>query len=1588
MRKRFLTLLLTFSLLLGSTSVAFANEKVNTAPKITKTANKIKADENEEKTYIVVLKEDSKADFSSLKTAEGKKAREAKSKALINSFKAELDKADISYETYYEYDLLFAGIALKTKVKNIEKISKMASVESVEVSNEFSKPTVKESEKEFNPKRKKRSLDSNNLMKVTDELRKKYNGQGRVVSVLDTGVDVNHDILRVSDVTKGKYPTEDSMNKKMKEAGINYGSWRTDKVVYAHNYSTNGKNVKEEMREESHGMHVSGISVGNPKMEAEFNKEDGTTKKEKIIGTAPEAQLIFMGVFQGQSTYTHIYAKAVEDSVKLGADSINLSLGAPNGSIASVGRAMEKAIAYARKMGVIVAIAAGNDGHFGAFSDKPPVTNPDYGTVGSPGVAKDALTVAAMYTDVERVRTISIEGVSGVLKSGDYFQGYDNEGDPDPAKQFIDADKKEQSYDVVEAGLGNEESDYNGKEVKDKVVLVKRGGKTFADKIILAGKKGAKGVIIYNHEQGGEEIINMAFGDQTKDVKIPSVFIGNSAGKKIIENKDKKVKFTKQLSAIPYANGGQLTDFSSYGWASDGTFKPDITAPGGLIYSSINNNKYTTMSGTSMATPHIAGAVALIRESLNKRHSEIKGEQEYDIIKALIMSTADPVKEKGTENYVSPRKQGAGAINVEKATSSDIYVLDSNNNPKTWLNDIDSKFEINLKVVNIGNEAKTLKYKTVLGTDETEKGKFALKTKTLETIEGKEITVPAKSSVDVKITVDASKFDAELSKQMPNGYFLEGFVFFEDAKDNTKEVSMAFSGFKGKWANVPLWEKSVYDFNLDKELPMYMKQNGSFTPNFTSLVTAENNPYARGKQWTDGKGVRYNFVGNKGEIPLGFDAGKFEFSKNNLAISPNGDNNKDFVAFKGMFFRNSQYITAKVYDKDGNLVYQSGSGYAYKNSNNYSDGASRSNLIEQTYWDGTSNGKSLPEGTYKYVVTANSEVAGAAVENEQKMEFDVKIDNTAPKIAKPKVEGNIYKPEITDNLSGVEETVLRYIDKNGETKWITAKEDGTFEIPADVEHKNIYIHTFDHAGNIASLNLDGSEYSAPQIKPKDLGANVKPIFKVTNYKDFEGKHIEGSENLNMFPIEINWREDVYVHNGTGWNPMRNYRYSNELVNMAPGNYQFYIDQIPEIYEPLKEQQKGVTAEKDKTTDLVFETKQKEEKIEAGHGEVNIRLQINDYPENYMGAGATYVIKDKDGKEINRDNLKTYTKVYESPIKDEKGKLTGVNFHRDLMTVLPVGEYTVEIKTSDDSLKFETKTIKFTVEENKPKRVIFKAQETINDVVNIAFEGLDKLPDGIKVTLENVESKEKFDLTQSKFNKKVFHGDIPNGKYKVTIEVPEGYKVDRDSFDITVKNDKVKEIVNIKKLVTLTDKDKKVTVSSYDLKEDWTLVADVKDKNSVDKLKDSEADLYDIYFLDKNGKRVDVPKGEYNVSIVKAEGKTAKAIYFVNDKGELENIEFKQDDKNVTFTTTHFSGYAVDYGKVNEEPEKPKPDPEKPGQPGEPGNPGQPGKPGQKTPKNKKGLVKTNLDSNVLGFVVVAIGSLGMVVAVDKKRRNK
>ena len=99
---------------------------------------------------------------------------------------------------------------------------------------------------------------------------------------------------------------------------------------------------------------------------------------------------------------------------------------------------------------------------------------------------------------------------------------------------------------------------------------------------------------------------------------------------------------------------------SLVGVSTDGQLKPDVTAPGGSIFSSLNDNSYGSMSGTSMASPHVAGVSALVKEYLQAHHPELSPEELSATVKALIMSTAKPHLNKETGAYTSVRQQGRG----------------------------------------------------------------------------------------------------------------------------------------------------------------------------------------------------------------------------------------------------------------------------------------------------------------------------------------------------------------------------------------------------------------------------------------------------------------------------------------------------------------------------------------------------------------------------------------------------------------------------------------------------------------------------------------------------------------------------------------------------------------------------------------------------------------------------------------------------------------------------------------------------------------------------------------------------------------
>ena len=110
-----------------------------------------------------------------------------------------------------------------------------------------------------------------------------------------------------------------------------------------------------------------------------------------------------------------------------------------------------------------------------------------------------------------------------------------------------------------------------------------------------------------------------------------------------------------------------MASFSSWGPLPDFTLKPDISAPGSDVTSLANDNQYTKMSGTSMAGPFAAGAAALVKERLAKTNPELKGAELVKAVKALLMNTANPQTQNGYTTPVSPRRQGAGQINVGDA---------------------------------------------------------------------------------------------------------------------------------------------------------------------------------------------------------------------------------------------------------------------------------------------------------------------------------------------------------------------------------------------------------------------------------------------------------------------------------------------------------------------------------------------------------------------------------------------------------------------------------------------------------------------------------------------------------------------------------------------------------------------------------------------------------------------------------------------------------------------------------------------------------------------------------------------------------
>ena len=292
------------------------------------------------------------------------------------------------------------------------------------------------------------------------------------------------------------------------------------------------------------------------------------------------------------------------------------------------------------------------------------------------------------------------------------------------------------------------------------------------------------------------------------------------------------------------ANGNyKMSDFSSWGVSPDMRLKPEVTAPGGNIYSSVPGGGYQYMSGTSMATPQITGVSAVVLERVRNDplFSSMSARQKADVVQNLIMGTAVPVADPNASSgaYYSPRKQGAGLVNVQAATTSSVYPTVNGaadaSRPKADLGDGTKGWHFDVTLHNLSGTAATYDLSAQALSENISGGLFTGSSTDWNgkgvsvSFSNNSVTVPAKGEATVGIDVTpGSQFAQWVSANVPSGTFLDGFVRFTARTNGQSDMTVPYLGFYGSWGTPSIFDQMVSEGDGHAaSSAIYNGQNGS-----------------------------------------------------------------------------------------------------------------------------------------------------------------------------------------------------------------------------------------------------------------------------------------------------------------------------------------------------------------------------------------------------------------------------------------------------------------------------------------------------------------------------------------------------------------------------------------------------------------------------------------------------------------------------------------------------------------------------------------------------------------------------------------
>ncbi|MCI1661469.1 MAG: leucine-rich repeat protein [Actinomyces sp.] len=730
-----------------------------------------------------------------------------------------------------DYTHVLDGFAVTVPADAVEGIQKVEGVQAAFVENVQDVPTPAD------PGDAPEFINASSLA-MTGADRLTQTGDGQVIAVIDSGLDITHEAFSGDlDDDRVDLTRSEAESLAAQLPGGKTGTYVSEKIPFAWDYADGDDDVIPSQTDGmEHGTHVSGIVAANA---------------GQIRGTAPDAQLMMLKVARDVdgAIPDSVLLAALDDAAVLRPDVINMSLGVDAGLPDPAGTVFSEVYDTIGDLGITLNVAAGN-AYSSALQNAsgaslPYASDPDSSTVAEPSTYDQALSVASVDNAGPQPYVTAADG-----RRIAYLQAQGSTGqDVAQFSALPDGD-----YPYVEGGTASAAdiealSAAHADGLDGMFVLVDRGGTdasgepmTFEAKVAALAPLSPAAIILVDNI-AGETLPTPGI----ETAAVPTIMISQEDGQALRQADATTLTVVQGQTAV-LTTDYAMSSFSSWGVGADLTLKPEISAPGGRIQSALPDGAYGELSGTSMATPQMAGLSADVRERIEEdpAFEGLSDGERADLVTQLLMGTAQPLVDpaagspsSGDEDgasgsasvsYYSPRKQGAGIADAVAATSALVYpTVDgakTASRPKADLGDGTSGWSFTITLHNADDSDHGFSLESAALSEQIADGLFQERsdnwtghgidvsyTGDVRTADGATtVTVPARSTAQVTVDVRiGSAFADFAARRAPNGTFVDGFTFLRAAEDSGVDLSVPFLGFYGDWNKAPVFDATAWE---------------------------------------------------------------------------------------------------------------------------------------------------------------------------------------------------------------------------------------------------------------------------------------------------------------------------------------------------------------------------------------------------------------------------------------------------------------------------------------------------------------------------------------------------------------------------------------------------------------------------------------------------------------------------------------------------------------------------------------------------------------------------------------------------------